>query len=230
MNENVSPFRVIIADDHALVRGGISLLVKMITQETVVIECNGYEQTLQVLSEPEPIDLVLLDLLMPGMNSIAGVKHICNTWPDVPVIVVSVREDNKTIQDALRSGAAGYIPKSSTPDITMSAIRLVLSGGVYLPPCMLHLGPQSTSETFISSDYPGLDDSLLPGRNDNLTRRQHEVLDLMTQGKSNKAIASVLGLTPGTIKMHVSRIFKTLEVSNRTEAVTKYSNLHRRLN
>ena len=223
MTENNPAFRIMIADDHALVRGGLVQLVKLVEENVEIIESNDFKQTLECLDAGKAIDLLLLDLLMPGMNGMDGIKQICKKWPDVPVIVVSVRENISDIRNALAAGAMGYIPKTSSPDIMMSAIQLVLSGGVYVPPHVLG----STTSVDDSSDYQTYtDESIEPLSNQGytqLTQRQQEVLDLMALGKSNKEIADKLGLTTGTVKMHSSRIFKSLNVQNRTEAVAKFA-------
>ncbi len=218
MNINTpEPLRVMVADDHALVRGGLALMVKMVEEDAEILETNDYNQTLDALSAEDAVDLLLLDLLMPGMELTKGVKTICDTWPDLPVIVISVKEDTGTIREALQSGALGYIPKTSSPNVTTMAIRLVLSGGVYVPPHVLR-GP--SADDVVEPPAP-VDDAAQFG----LTRRQKDVLDLMAQGMSNKAIASELGLTPGTVKMHTSRLFRSLNVENRTEAVAKYTQM-----
>lgn len=220
MAADSSIFRIVVADDHALVRGGLVQLVKLVEENVEIIETNDFKQTLEYLAGGQPVDLLLLDLLMPGMSGMEGIKRICKDWPDVPVIVVSVREHIAAIRSALAAGAMGYIPKTSSPEVMMSAIKLVLSGGVYVPPHVL--GSTSTreeqdltaDETFGSSQQQGYAQ---------LTQRQLEVLDLMALGKPNKDIANELGLNIGTVKMHSSRIFKTLNVQNRTEAVAKYA-------
>ena len=216
--------RIVVADDHALVRGGIGILLKTLHPDTEVIECNNYDKTLQILDGAEPVDLLLLDLLMPGMDLIKSVKHICGNWPDVPVVVISVREDMQTILEALRAGAMGYIPKTSSPDVTMNAIRLVLSGGIYVPPDALQLGAGYRAESLSSlSELPG---EVMPTRPvHRLTSRQVDVMDLITEGRSNKEVASELNLTPGTVKMHLSRIYKVLGVASRTKAIAKYTRL-----
>ena len=213
--------RVIIADDHALVRGGIAMLMRILDKDCKVIETNSYERTLAALSEHQDIDLVLLDLLMPGLNGIDDVIHICKTWPDVPIVLVTVEENNSVIQAALNAGVSGYIPKSSTPEVTMSAIRLVLSGGIYVPMSAIR-SPEGAS---IVDDRRELGPPARPGAKPGLTKRQCEILELIALGKSNKAISEELGLTPGTVKAHLSRIFKALKVKNRTEAARKYSSL-----
>jgi len=220
MGTNEPRMRIVVADDHALVRGGVSILIKTLHPDTELIECNNLEKTLAVLDSSQPVDLLLLDLLMPGMDLVKSVNHICARWPDLPVIVISVREDMQTIREALRSGAMGYIPKSSSPDVTMNAIRLVLSGGIYVPPDALQLGSgYSTSEEEISDDVGNTSDDKRGQHG--LTTRQVEVMDLISEGRSNKEIAGELGLTPGTVKMHLSRIYKVLGVKSRTEAIAR---------
>ncbi len=214
-------FRIIVADDHALVRGGLVQLVRLVEENVEIIESNDFNQTLELLANDQAIDLLLLDLLMPGMNGMDSIKQICKDFPDVPVIVVSVRENIAAIRNALAAGAVGYIPKTSSPDIMMSAIKLVLSGGVYVPPHVL--GMSTAIEDKEEGLYADSDDVIANQGYSKLTQRQQEVLDLMALGKSNKEIADELGLTTGTVKMHSSRIFKTLNVQNRTEAVAKFA-------
>lgn len=224
MNPQEPPMRIVVADDHALVRGGIGILIKTLHPNTVLIECNNFEKTLKVLDDPEPVDLLLLDLLMPGMDLAKSVKHICRNWPDVPVIVVSVREDMQTIRETLKSGALGYIPKTSSPDVTMNAIRLVLSGGIYVPPDALQLGStfSSSEEPIAAVGEPREGRSLEASR---LTGRQIDVIELISEGRSNKEAAEDLGLTAGTVKIHLSRIYKILGAKSRTEAIAKYRKL-----
>lgn len=217
-----SPLRVIIADDQALVRGGLALLIRMIDNDIEIIEANNLHEIVSALSSQDPIDLVLADLLMPGMNGFEGIKRICEAAPDVPVVVVSVKESVDDIRQALDSGAMGYIPKTSTPDVMVSAVKLVLSGGMYLPPHLL--GRSATHETQSQGEAGG---SSRAKPTAGLTPRQKEVLSLMAKGKSNREIASLLGLAPGTVKVHALRIFKALNVQNRTEAVVKSAELRK---
>lgn len=224
MSATSQNLKIIIADDHALVRGGLAQLVKLVERNVEIYETNDFSQTLELLSKDKDADLVLLDLLMPGMDGIDGIKQICKQWPDVPVIIVSAKENITAIRNALSAGAMGYIPKTSSPDVMMSAIRLVLSGGVYVPPHVLGestlLDDQSYEQNFAEINNLNYKNNF-----EQLTQRQQEVLGLMAFGKSNKDIANELGLTTGTVKMHSSRIFKTLNVQNRTEAVAKFTQL-----
>ena len=224
MSSISSKFWILVADDHALVRGGLTQLVKLVEENVEVVETNDYKQTLELLSQDQVVDLLLLDLLMPGMNGVEGISNICKRWPEIPVIVVSAKEDIGTIRSALAAGAMGYIPKTSSPEVMMSAIKLVISGGVYIPPHVLGAGTLSEDRLQEQNIAVSPEENFKVGYG-MLTERQLEVLDLMAFGKSNKEIANDLGLTTGTVKMHSSRIFKTLNVQNRTEAVMKYTQL-----
>ncbi len=216
------PLRIILADDHALFRGGLKLLIRMMNRPVEILEANDFEQAVGHLSEGPPIDLLLLDLLMPGMNGVEHIGEICRSWPDVPVVVISVREDSKAIRQALQAGAMGYIPKTSSPEVTTNALQFILSGGLYVPPQILHL-TESRPDAQIPAEKEGegsAADLVADNNPYGLTERQIEVLRLMSKGRSNKDIAADLDIAPGTVKMHVSRILKALGVDNRTQAAS----------
>jgi DNA-binding NarL/FixJ family response regulator len=219
---NISvPSRIIIADDHALVRGGLAQLIKLVDKNIEVIETNDLAETIKLLKTTnQEVDLLMMDLVMPGMDDKKAIEKITKIFPTIPIIVMSVKENILTIKNALGAGAMGYIPKSSSPQVMISAIRLVLSGGIYIPPHIL--------TEIDNGDYEKLNHDTHANNKEffataALTERQLDVLSLMSKGKSNKEIADELGLTLGTIKMHSSRIFRALNVQNRTEAVTKFS-------
>ena len=210
-------YKIVIADDHALVRGGLELVVKMAVPNTEIFQANSFDETINVLNENFSIDLVLLDLMMPGMWK-DSIQSITKKFPDVPIVIVSVKEDFESIHNSISLGASGFIPKTSAPEVTISAIQLVLAGGVYIPPHVLKPQTDTTELNEKSNDYNSIN---------RLSKRQKQVLDLLSLGKSNQNIADDLGLTIPTIKMHVSAIFKKLNVKNRTEAVSIYSNLEK---
>ena len=219
-NINV-PSRIIIADDHALVRGGLAQLIKLVDKNIDVIETNDLAETIKLLKTTnQDVDLLMMDLVMPGMDDKKAIEKISKNFPTIPIIVVSVKENILTIKNALAAGAMGYIPKSSSPEVMISAIRLVLSGGIYIPPHILTEIGNGDHEKLSYDAHPNNKELFA---NAALTERQLDVLNLMSKGKSNKEIADELGLTLGTIKMHSSRIFRALNVQNRTEAVTKFS-------
>lgn len=210
-------YKIVIADDHALVRGGLELVVKMAVPNAEIFQANNFDETINVLQSNFAIDLVLLDLMMPGMWN-DSIKNITQQFPDVPIVIVSVKEDFESIHNSISLGASGFIPKTSAPEVTISAIQLVLSGGVYIPPHVLK--PQS--KTVENNQHSNNFDS-----SNTLSKRQRQVLDLISLGRSNQAIADELNLTIPTIKMHVSAILKKLNVKNRTEAVSIYTNLEK---
>ena len=218
----VDALRIVIADDHALFRGGLSLLIKMMDEPVEILEANDLAQVDDLLEGETAVDLLLLDLMMPGMNGIRGVETIRRNWPDVPIVVVSVRDDIGAIREALQAGAVGYIPKTSSPEVTTNAIRFILSGGVYIPPEVLVGGNSESGAADAGEPIPAPPSD---AQSLGLTGRQLEVLSLLALGRSNRDIGAELGISAGTVKMHVSRIFKVLDVSNRTEAAARLAEL-----
>jgi len=150
--------------------------------------------------------MALLDLNMPGMNGVAGITRFREQASDVPVVVISASEDVADIKEILDAGAMGYIPKSSSSQVILSALRLVLAGGVYVPVNVLH-----------DADSPSEPAHKVRG-GIHLTDRQLDVLHLIIQGKPNKVIARELQLSEGTVKIHLASIYRALNASNRTEA------------
>ena len=218
--DNSIRYQIVIADDHAIVRGGLELVVKMAVPNSDIFQTNSFDETLKVLSDENSIDLLLLDLMMPGMDSEKSIQNITKNYPGVPIVIVSVKEDFDSIHMAISSGASGYIPKTSLPEVTISAIKLVLAGGVYIPPHVLNSKIDTKKEQSVEQSNT-LNKAKI------LSKRQEEVFNLIKIGKSNQSIATELNLTIPTIKMHVSAIFKKLDVKNRTEAVAKYSDMQR---
>lgn len=156
----------------------------------------------------DDFDLVLLDINLPGMSGLDGLQQIRHQLPATPLVVMSASEDREKVLHAIELGAKGYIPKSSTSDIIITALQLVLSGGVYLPMAVLDTVNSSQAKT---SNADG----------QTLTPRQVEVLKLLARGHSNKAIGNQLALAENTVRVHVSAILRFLDVSNRTEAGVK---------
>lgn len=197
---------LLVADDHALFRDGLSLLLKQLDPDVQIIEASCFEATMACAESGIDLDLALLDLNMPGMNGVEGITRFQAQASDVPVVVISASEDVADIKDILHAGAMGYIPKSSSIQVMLSALRLVLAGGVYVPVNVLN-DVDSSCEPACKS-----------GAGVNLTHRQLEVLRLIIQGKPNKSIARELQLSEGTVKIHLASIFRALNASNRTEA------------
>jgi DNA-binding NarL/FixJ family response regulator len=199
--------KLLIIDDHPVLRDGLASLLKQAGPDTVVVEAPDAREGVSMAERQTDLDLVILDLSMPGMPGFEALSELGRKRPDLPVIVLSSSEDPKDVRKALASGALGYVPKSASKHVLLSAIRLVLNGDLYVPPLILEQvvgeAPQPVSET----GNPGA-----------LTARQIEVLALISEGKPNKTIASELTLSEKTVKAHISAIFKALNVVNRTQA------------
>ena len=197
--------RVLLVDDHALFRQGLKFLLDDLDENLVFFEAEDCAAALSVLNQ-QPVDLVLLDLNMPGVTDLDGLASVLGAAPGTPVTVLSGEEDPGLIRRAIDAGASGFVPKASSAEILMAALQLILAGGVYLPPSVL-VG-------FDRRPAPAADDvaSLL-------SERQTAVLLRAIQGQANKVIAADLGIAEGTVKTHLSGAFKVLGVHNRTEAV-----------
>ena len=195
--------KIILADDHALFRDGFALLFQQLEEGAAVLEAGDLDQAMELVARHHDADLVLLDLNMPGMNGLAGIKRVRDAYPQLPVIVLSASETREIVQAVMAAGASGFIPKSSSSAVMQSAVRLVLAGGVYLPAQLL------TADAAASAGHDG---------QVRLTDRQRDVLRLLAAGMSNKEICRELELGEGTIKVHIAAIYRALDVSNRTAA------------
>jgi len=205
---------VIVADDHPLFRTAIKEALEASQGETTFLEASSFESLQKLVDDHPDVDLVLLDLHMPGVTGFAGLVYLCKRYPSVPVVIISATEDPLVIQRALEHGAAGFIPKSSSIETITGAIAQVLMGEIWVPE-MIH------------SNLPGNNDSelVLAERMAQLTPQQFKVLMMMSQGLLNKQIAYDLGVSEATIKAHVTAIMNKLGVSNRTQAVLAASQL-----
>lgn len=199
--------RILLADDHPLFREGIKPLLHKLDDSIEIIEAKDYPSVFAAARRAGELDLALIDLYMPGMDEREGILRFRAAFPDVPVIILSASEQPEDIQHLLDIGALGYITKSSPGEVILHALRLVLAGGVYLPPSLLGGNEPAEMEDEITRQRVAL------------TLRQQEVLRELAQGKSNRQIAEALRITEGTVKIHLATIFRLLDVNNRTEAV-----------
>lgn len=199
---------ILLADDHVLFRDGLSLMMGHLGENVSLRVAGNFLDALEQARAVADLDLALLDLNMPGMAGASSVGRFRELFRDVPVVVISASENVAEIQRVLDAGAAGYITKSSSSRVMLSALRLVLAGGVYVPPVVLnplaHGGVARASAN-------GADDPPITGR-------QMDVLRLLLQGKANKVIARELNLSEGTVKIHLAALFRALNANNRTEA------------
>lgn len=207
--------RVLIADDHSLFRQGCKLLLQEIDPKVDIVEAGDFEEAQAALSGKVSYDLVLLDLRMPGMAELEGIRRLRNMIPTAPLVILSALDDPYYAQKAMEYGAAGYIPKSSNHSVIASALKLILAGGSYVPPSLMNAptnAPKSDTPRRPGSDlYEAVEKVLTP--------RQMDVMRLLAKGESNRGIAEALGLSEGTVKVHVAAILKALNAANRTQAV-----------
>jgi two-component system, NarL family, nitrate/nitrite response regulator NarL len=201
--------KLLVVDDHPVFRDGLAALLKQAAEHTVVLQAPECASALQLAAEHEDLDAVFVDLMMPGMTGDLCVREFGKSRPELPVIVLSSSENPSDVRRALKAGALGYIPKSASPQTLLSALKLVLTGNIYVPP-LLAQAPTRTSDDSQTQQAP------LPM--DQLTDRQIDVLKHLCTGLSNKEISIRLGIAEKTVKAHVAAIFKTLNVVNRTQA------------
>lgn len=207
--------RVLIADDHSLFREGCKLLLQDLDPDIEVFEAGDFGEVQKKLENHEDFDLILLDLRMPGMGEVEGVKRARQLAPATPLVILSALDDPYYAQKAIDHGAAGFIPKSSNHTVIASALKLILAGGNYVPPSLM-----SRPGTAPQSDRPKRSSGELYAAVEKvLTPRQMDVMRLLARGESNKGIAEALGLSEGTVKVHVAAILKALNAANRTQAV-----------
>jgi DNA-binding NarL/FixJ family response regulator len=202
--------KILVCDDHALFREGLQHVLRTLDRRAVVLEAADAAAAMELVASHPDLDLVLLDLHLPGTDGLTLLGGLRRRYPTVPVVIVSASEEADVVRAALGGGASGFIPKSSTGSVLLGALRLVLAGSVYIPPAVLASSPSSEVMRQESRRE----------RASGLTPRQIEVLELMARGLTNKDIARVLAIAPGTVKGHIAAILEILGVSNRTEAVT----------
>lgn len=193
--------KILLVDDHKLVRAGLVLVLQQMEDGVELIEAGTGREGIETAAAHPDIDLILMDLDLPEGSGLDALSAIHATNPNMAVVILSAMEDQAMVSRAMELGARGFIPKSASGEVMLNSLRLVLSGGVCLPP---GYGENAHSEN--SEDMP------------NLTQRQMEVLRFMAQGNSNKEIARELGISENTVRVHISAIISALDATNRTEA------------
>ena len=196
---------ILIIDDHALFRDGLSYVLDGLNMNVSLLQASSYESAIELVSYGENIDLVLLDLDLPGISNLDALKGVAEHLPSAKIVILSGNEKGQILRDAFNYGAKGYIPKSTHADVMVNALKLVLSGGVYIPEQLL------ANDDFQSSPEKNAITIFSP--------RRQQVLELMATGKSNKEIARDMSLTDSTVRVHVTYILNALGASNRTHAV-----------
>lgn len=213
--------KILVVDDHALIRTALRGVLGELDHDVTMLEAGDCRSAFDLIETHPDLDLVLLDLSLPGMHGLAALEELRTRHPALPVVVLSSANDRASVTQALDQGAMGYIPKLSTNEVLVSALRLVLSGGIYIPPEILarwapQPAPDEETVTTLaarSGPHPRVPADL------GLSERQAQVLRLLLQGRSNKLICRDLDLAESTVKNHVTLILKALNVTTRTQAV-----------
>jgi DNA-binding NarL/FixJ family response regulator len=206
--------KILVIDDHVLIREALRSVLAELNDDVSLLEACDYRQMTLLIEQHPEVNLVLLDLNLPDRDGFAVLAELRERHPATSVVVLSALKDRMSMIRALDLGALGFIPKTTPREIMLSALRLVVSGGIYVPAEIL------ADEESRSSPKPLADDLTHVRSIDlGLTARQIEVLALMAQGRTNKAISRTLNMAGPTVKNHITAILKALKVSNRTEAV-----------
>jgi DNA-binding NarL/FixJ family response regulator len=207
--------KILVVDDHVLIREALRGVLLELESDAAIVDAPDSRQAMRCIEENTDLELILLDLKLPDGSGFDVLAALRERFPAISVVVLSASSDRDDIARALELGALGFIPKSAEREVMLSAFKLIFAGGVYVPPEILR-APQATPSASSSPEQSGQPPS---AADIGLTGRQMEVLALMMQGKSNKAICRALDLAEPTVKNHVTAILKALKASNRTEAV-----------
>ena len=197
--------RILIIEDHALVREAMAQRVAHVEAGMECIEAGSADEALALLERGEDVDLAIIDLMLPGMNGFSLLSIFAKRFPDIPAIVVSAMDDEASVRRALKAGASGFVSKASSGEVLAQAVREALDGGMPTP-CGTGCRPSSAR-------------GLTPAERFGLTAAQGRVLELLVGGRSNREIAELLGLSEGTVKVHMTAIYRALGVSSRSQAL-----------
>lgn len=206
--------RVLVADDHELFLKGLEFVLRDNYPEIELVFAHDYTEIFKILEQDKNFDLIMTDFAMPGGKGLDALMHIRQLVPQTPIVILSAVFDTEIVQQTMDVGVSGYIPKTSANTLIISAVNLVISGGKYIPPELLSNRKIKNMETADKEENGHL-----------LTPRQIEVIKAASEGKSNKQIAYELGLSEGTVKLHMTAILKVLNVNNRTGAVREAERL-----
>jgi len=207
--------KILVVDDHVLIRESLRGVLNELRREAAILEATSAQEAMRLAADNTELGLVLLDLGLPDRDGFDLLAEFRERHPTAPIVVLSGHHDRASVVRALDLGALGFIPKTAQRQVLVSALSLVLAGGIYIPPEILERRPLPAEP---GAAPPDRKPAKAP-RDLGLTDRQVEVLAMLMQGKSNKAIGRALGLAQPTVRNHVTAVLKALNVSNRTEAV-----------
>ncbi|MBS1197489.1 MAG: two component transcriptional regulator, LuxR family [Proteobacteria bacterium] len=204
--------KFLVVEDHPLVREGICRLLNQISDEVEILEAANANAAQAVLAQREDLDLILMDLAMPGLDGLAALPLLRSQYPSIPVAILSAYDDPPTVSRAMNNGASGFITKSSSGEEILAALQDILEGQIVVPGNSNKARLGQVPERAVSNG------SVKPSEI-GLSQRQAEVLALIIKGLTNREIGRQLGLTEGTVKVHATAVFKVLGVGSRTEAI-----------
>lgn len=211
--------KILIVDDHSLVREGLKAILSLSELSASFVEASDAISGQSQLMQHPDIALMLLDIQMPGCNGLDFLETVIKQRPELPVIMLSGEHDSPTVTHALNAGASGFLPKNSLNQVLVSAVNLVLAGGIYIPPEVLRAANPAPSKPCTPIDPLRAFEAL------GLTLRQIDVFRLLVQGQSNKQICRQMDVAEATVKIHVRAILRALTVSSRSEAIAKATQL-----
>ncbi|RLT35565.1 MAG: DNA-binding response regulator [Chloroflexi bacterium] len=209
----MSKIRLLLVDDHEIVRAGLRMLFLAEPDMTIVGEAGSGPAAIQAVAELHP-DVVLMDVAMPGMSGIEATRRIKESSPDTAILALTMYEEEQYFFEMLNAGASGYIPKRAAPDDLVSAIRVVSQGNVFLY--------ASLARFLLNEVLPAHETRTEPSSTEGLTSREREVLTHIAEGKTNREIADVLVISPKTVDRHRENIMQKLNLHSRVELV-KYA-------
>lgn len=197
--------RILLADDHGLVRDAIGALLQKDDPEAIVIKTKDLPSAITALRQDGPYDVIILDMRMPGMNGLSGIADIKKISPDTPIMIMSGNASTEDVHAALEMGAKGFVPKTLAGRSLINAVRLVAGGDSYVPIDVFKNSNTSSSQ----------------GLREKLTKRETEVLAQLRQGHSNKEIARALTIAEATVKLHIRSLSKKFSARNRTDIIIR---------
>lgn len=205
--------KVLVVDDHALIREALHSVLKQLNRDAVIFEASNSQQAMCIVEEHPDISFILLDINLPDRDGFSVLRELRERYATIAIVILSSSDDQDTVKRAFKLGALGFIPKTTEREVILNAIKLVFSGGVYIPSQMLEetRSPRLIHEPAGRDSFKGI----------GLTDRQIEVLALLMKGRSNKVIAKTLNMAVPTVKNHITAVLKALGVASRTEAIIK---------
>ncbi|MGZ8256259.1 MAG: response regulator [Gallionella sp.] len=212
--------KILLVDDHNLFREGMRYVLQQLQDGIEIIEASNFVDALKQADLNPELDLTLMDLNMPGSEGAVSIKFFHQRYPHIPLVVISGEDSRHLMERVMSAGAMGFVCKSSTAPVMLSALNLVLAGGVYVPPQLLQQPNHEDAPLLEARDKRSIHTNEY-----GLTARQMQVLKHLAEGQSNKEIARDINLAEGTVKIHVAALYQTLRVNSRMEAVRVASQL-----